>query len=1163
MPRRFARAAFPKGNAALTFCGSGWQGDFGRGHAGSVWVLRTKIAPARRMEPTKPQPAEGLPEGFHDEVTLPPPVHLASDASAGVTTGPAGSVPQLRSSEGERGAATGGRQKDPQKGVGGAPYSGRYSMVKALAKGGMGEIHLATDSVLRREVALKVSTVSHGEEDPRFRKEAEVLANLAHPNIVPIYALGVDEAGRPFYAMKLVKGRTLQSIIDSIRKGEERVVREYPQARLLSIFRKVCDAMAFAHAQGVLHRDLKPENIMVGEYGEVLVMDWGLAKVIGVEDENRASLSARTVSGSLSDNPAMTIEGEVMGTPQYMSPEQANGVVSQLDEGSDIYSLGGILYACLTYKAPVDGKTLDEVLGHVRSGTLSPMATASRVSAGIGGRLESISVEVPEALRAVVLKAMAKERKGRYETVLELAAEVEAYQSGFATRAESASGGRQLKLWILRNRTLSAAILVFILMASAFAAQLVVSERVARGHAKVAAEEARKAIEEKAAALKARAKAYLALAEAENKSRNPQVMLRFLENIPAIHRDQEWNYLNDKLKPPNARFPSPKAPIVQAFPVHDGDGTFLTIDQDGDVRYVDAKKGFGEVLTRLVGPMKELTFAFSGAVESQRLAVISNRSGELEGKRCSAILDVLEIPSARPVFRVGLSQVCRTLDFSPLGNLIRLERLPKEGVAIQVFDAYTGSLLWQGGPKEAITTQFKPDETWLLCLRNSGLLEELNPWTGESSDKSKTNVGVSGLVDRIKIAGWVPTAKQVCSRYMYADRQTLRVSYVGDGATAFEFPIGHGSFPHHSPSGRQIVVSHRPSAEGRVLERLDLGSGIAKQRLFLLGDYNQFWAHSDDSYVLCASQKEVTFLRWEMAGKFRSKVNHLRGGPVWLFAKGERAAGANENKLSVVGLNPVTGEAGARFDIPVRGKSVAFSRDRSLVTYVTLANPPEVVVAKVVEKGVQELKRWKTNSGSVPILSPSGRLGWTAQALHDMEAGKMVREYPQIPAEAVLSTQWLGEVSVIELVSRKQDGEVMSDKSLRVRSVETGEVLFEVPASDAQSVSVSPDGRWVAEAGVDGRVRLRQPTTLEIDREFRVHDARLFQLVWHPKLPVFVTSAEDWQVRVWDAGDGRLIQACTSWDQPVYLDMSADGLWLAVKDYYTSLQVIPIQLENR
>ena len=154
-----------------------------------------------------------------------------------------------------------------------APLRGGFRLGKEIARGGMGRIHLGTDAQLKREVAIKIS--HENGIDPRFSREAEVLARLAHPNIVPVIALGADNDGRPYYAMKLVKGRTLQDIIRALRDGDARARRDFPLPTLLTIYRKVCDAMAFAHSQRILHRDLKPENIMVGEYGEVLVMDWG------------------------------------------------------------------------------------------------------------------------------------------------------------------------------------------------------------------------------------------------------------------------------------------------------------------------------------------------------------------------------------------------------------------------------------------------------------------------------------------------------------------------------------------------------------------------------------------------------------------------------------------------------------------------------------------------------------------------------------------------------------------------------------------------------------------------------------------------------------------------------------------------------------------------
>ena len=246
-----------------------------------------------------------------------------------------------------------------------------YTLVREIARGGMGQVYFGEDPQLKRNVAVKVSSVSECGEDPRFSKEAEVLAQLAHPNIVPIYNIGVDAQSRPFYSMKLIKGCTLQAVLNLIRDGDSAAIEDYPRATLLTIFRKVCDAMMFAHSKGILHRDLKPKNIMVGEYGEVLVMDWGLAKVLGEREEQGSSVSRVNDTGDY----GMTVEGEVMGTPQYMSPERAMGMVAELDQRSDIYSLGGILSAILTLRPPIEGTTLDEVLTKVKNGSISSMVT--------------------------------------------------------------------------------------------------------------------------------------------------------------------------------------------------------------------------------------------------------------------------------------------------------------------------------------------------------------------------------------------------------------------------------------------------------------------------------------------------------------------------------------------------------------------------------------------------------------------------------------------------------------------------------------------------------------------------------------------------------------------------------------------------------------------
>ncbi len=337
-----------------------------------------------------------------------------------------------------------------------------YTPGREIARGGMGAILSATDQSLDREVAMKVM-LAGAEQDrvsrQRFMREALVLARLEHPNIVPIHEMGRNAEGQLFYTMKLVKGRTLQAILTAIKKGDAATTQHYTLDRLLTIYRKVCDAVAFAHHHRIIHRDLKPENVMVGEFGEVLVMDWGLAKHL--DDELHAKTEATQASGiegfqELSDaqlaagESGLTMEGTVMGSPQYMPPEQAEGRLADLGTHSDIYSLGGVLYAILTLRHPVEGRKVSEVLSKVISGEITPPThyNASR-SAGsklTGGDVADASKvlgvphcpagKVPASLSAVTMRAMALQPADRYAEVLQIVADVEAYQGGFATSAE-------------------------------------------------------------------------------------------------------------------------------------------------------------------------------------------------------------------------------------------------------------------------------------------------------------------------------------------------------------------------------------------------------------------------------------------------------------------------------------------------------------------------------------------------------------------------------------------------------------------------------------------------------------------------------------------------------------------------------------------------------
>ncbi|MEI6715114.1 MAG: protein kinase [Verrucomicrobiota bacterium] len=1103
----------------------------------------------------------------------------------------------------EEGGFVGLRGAHDEKGKARVDFS--YDLKRRLAKGGMAGVFLGEDPVLGRDVAVKMSLASTPKERNEVLSEAQLLARLEHPNIVPVYAMGRDGGGEPFYSMKLVHGRSLSDVLDGLLAGDPEVVATFSRKRLLTIFRKACDGIAFAHAKGVLHRDLKPENLMLGEYGEVLVMDWGLAQMLdpkGNEGGGTLVLESEDAGGGAGGK-------WVEGSPQYMSPEQVAGEV--LDERSDVYALGGILFAILMLRAPVAGKSVVDVLAKVRRGELRPMKTVDDVeSAQLGGAKRA----VPLALRAVVMKAMALDRKHRYRSVLELAVDVEAYENGFATDAEHAGVVRQLVLWVRRNKAIAAMLGVMCAGGIGFALELMASQKAAMESARLALEQrwiaeeqrglaesnerraalnAKVALKEKETVRRAGAKAQLAVAEAAFRQRNGEATRDALLHVPEDLRDDVWDYLTRSLDTSEVTVEAKGGiPFGASVPHPKETGVYFTVQQDGWVRSVDVRSGEVTDLFQVDAGEKDGRFyvdKWTIAVNADASQIAIARVPRETGIRNGGVnLGVYRVSDGEKVVQIVLDEndsLDKSLQlwnvaFSRDGSLL-FGGLPREG---KMWNAQTGELLWRtglqtGSVKGGQGTQdvFSPDGRRVM-IPNAGVMEERDAWSGSLlrtiGKKREMNVWYRAVPDW---SSYFSLQNEVLSRCDGSDGATLwqQPFTGGDGASPGGISIGAG----YLPKGDLLVAaSGLDDKEWAVISVLDGKTGAILRSELCFGAGGRFSGgmrlvvnpRSNEVVMLLGRSLKIWKfeapkpIRTIRAAKFAPNINAVGflGDSRWMFRSVYEDDGP---KLELLDLQNHRADFSPTFTYHSQAISavsqVTSSQDGK---FIALGGPRQLqrgrsLNIELLRNEDGKLQVEKTFAvGVIPsrmCLSPQAKKLWLGYAFCDLQTGKLVsldslRTSPNRTNSN--GHAWVGEDRFAELVSIKNPVGTIESEVFRLGialwNVDTQkmEVFSQSPA--ANCIGVSPDGNRIAEGGSDFRIRIRDARTLEVDREFRVHDAEVVGALWHPRLPLLVTMGADHTVKVWDSNTFQLVETIrTGAALPIQLCLSSDGVAFAVR----------------
>lgn len=1054
--------------------------------------------------------------------------------------------------------------------------TGRYTRVSEYARGGMARVLIVHDEHLGRNIALKelmpVSAPSGPGVDPavlrktaaltaRFLREARLTGQLEHPAIVPVYELGIRENGAPYYTMKLVRGKTLADALRGCHTLIERL-------NLLPHFIDLCHAIAYAHQRKVIHRDIKPANVMAGEFGETVVLDWGLAKAAGMSDIHDAEIRAAGLAAADEANEALprTAYGRALGTPHYMSPEQAQGQTERIDERSDVYSLGAVLYEFLTGRPPFSGTNIPKILDAVIRHPLTPVRV--------------IEPQAPPELAGICEKALNKDPDRRYQTAKELIEDIQRYQTGALVQAHEYTLLELFRRFYLRHRavliTSALAVLAFLVLGAFSYARILEARN--REHAqRLAAENAQRDAllardQEERARLCAEAQSYVSqirLAEAAVTARNYTLAADALWKTAESHRNWEWGYLLNECNLDEYTVAAHNNLVLEILFSPDG-RRIATLATKDSVKIWDAATGspvartdppagwwagmaFDATGARLAAGASDGSATIWDAETGQRLLVLKGHAKTVDSVTFStdgARLLTASADGNAKIWDLGSRRELATLTnhaaalrraaFSPDGTRILTV---SADASITLWDAASFAFLQEFEGSDAIWSPAGPD---LAAWHGT----QVEVWRA-GDDKPKTIFAQhSGGVNRAEFS---PDGHWVASS---SDDGTVRV---WESATGSErFCLQHGEPMNRivfSPdSGYLLTFARGPKNVASLWSMRDgkrAGLIEGHSAVTSLGRF------SPDGRQIATGSMDRTLKLWN--------VEHLVNRNTFAH----HAQGVNDLAFSTDGkwiatasLDNTTRIADSRTGIErlviasfahSGGKAVAFSPDG---THAALAQDPFTPMVLDLEKGTLSAA-FSGHAGCINSVafSPDGTrvvtASWDSTArVWDAATGK---EYLTLKghSRSVSSALYSPDGRFILTAS--------ADDTARIWDAATGE-LVRILTGHANSISraaYSPDGMHVVTASADRTARIWESNTAQQCLVLAGHSGSIWSALYSPDGSRIVTASTDETARIWAADSGEclamlpgnawfLSRACFDHDGRRILAASADGrvcLW--------------------